>query len=120
MNEKIGLLTREDSYITPRSFQILLHAHVHYHILTAYHTMLIKARLPIFLKPERKGLQSLFEPFQVYRWIPDSDILEGMFLMKTVPPPEVSTFTQYTNMLLSYVRHSPSNELLSWKYMCFL
>ena len=34
-------------------------------------------------------------------WIPDSVILEGMFLIQTAPPPGVSTFEQYTDMLLS-------------------
>lgn len=39
-------------------------------------------------------------------WIPQSVILEGMFLIQTAPPPGVSTFKQYTDMFLSrFVNH---------------
>ena len=33
-------------------------------------------------------------------WVPESVILEGMFLIQTAPPPGVTTFQQYTEMLL--------------------
>ena len=38
-------------------------------------------------------------------WIPDSVILEGMFLIQTAPPPGVSTFRQYTDTLLNRFIH---------------
>lgn len=33
-------------------------------------------------------------------WVPQSVILEGMFLIQTAPPPGVTPFRQYTDMLL--------------------
>ena len=38
-------------------------------------------------------------------WIPDSVILEGMFLIQTAPAPGVSTFRQYTDILLNRFIH---------------
>lgn len=34
-------------------------------------------------------------------WTPQSVILEGMFLIQTAPPPGISTFREYTDMLLT-------------------
>lgn len=43
-------------------------------------------------------------------WIPQSVILEGTFMIQTAPPLGITTFQQYTDMLLSVCSDTPTSR----------
>ena len=117
MKKQLVMLSRGDQL--PSDFvSNFKHGHVHCQILMAYHTRVIRARQQIFLKPDTKGLMSLFLHFQVVGYQTRS-FLRVCFIYKLLRHQE---FQHLSNILIcsSVVLFTLIYVLVPWKCTFFL